>query len=168
MESMEDKTMKLADILETIQGLSGWQWTGIVVLILTIIQISPIKIDPWKKIARFVGKALNQEMLEKQEEFVKESKDYRKKNDDRIDNLSNKMDERAAEDARNRILRFGDEIKSKQIRHSEEYYNQILDDITSYDKYCHEHPDFKNERTIATEKIIRQEYEDHMLHNDFL
>ena len=160
--------MTAKTVLDTIQGFSGWDWTGIVVLILTIIQISPIKIDPWKRIARFVGKALNEEVIEKQDEFQKESQEYRKKNDERIENLSNKMDERAAEDARNRILRFGDEIKSKQIRHSEEYYNQILDDITDYDKYCHEHPDFKNERTVATEKIIRQEYEEHMLHNDFL
>lgn len=155
------------DFIETIQNISGWGWAGIVIVILSIIQIAPIKIDPWSWIARRVGKAFNQEMLEKQEAFVKESQEYRKNNDERMEKLSAKMDRRSAEDARSRILRFGDEIKSQQ-RHSQEYYNQILADITDYEQYCHAHPTFKNERTVATEKVIRETYEIHLKNNDFL
>lgn len=155
------------DFIETIQNISGWGWAGIVIVVLSIIQIAPIKIDPWSWIARQIGKAFNQEMLEKQDAFVKESQEYRKNNDERLAKLSDKIDVRSAEDARNRILRFGDEIKAKQ-RHSQEYYNQILADITDYDQYCHDHPKFKNERTVATEKVIREAYEMHMKNNDFL
>lgn len=168
MEFKEDTVMTFAEILETIHGISGWKWAGIVILVLTIIQISPIKIDPWKRLARFIGKALNQEVMERQNEIQKESQEYRKKNDKQIKEIKDDLNKTKAEDARNRILRFGDEIKSKQIRHSEEYYNQILSDITDYERYCHEHPNFKNERTIATEKIIRGEYEEHIRNNDFL
>ena len=156
------------NFVETVQNISGWGWAGIVVVILSIIQIAPIKVDPWTWLARRIGKAFNQEMLEKQDAFQKESQEYRKNNDLQIKSIFNLIDKRGAEEARNRILRFGDEIKSKQIRHSEEYYNQILDDMTNYEKYCHEHPDFKNERTIATEKIIRSEYAEHIRNNDFL
>ena len=156
------------DIISAIQNISGWGWAGIVIVVLSIIEIAPIKIDPWSWICRRIGKAFNQEMLEKQDAFQKESQEYRKNNDANIKKLSSAMDRRAAEDARNRILRFGDEIKSKQIRHSEEYYNQILADITDYEQYCREHPNFKNERTVMTEKIIRQEYEEHLRNNDFL
>ena len=155
------------DFIETIQNISGWGWAGIVIVILSIIQIAPIKIDPWSWMARRIGKAFNQEMLEKQEAFVKESQEYRKNNDERMEKLSAKIDRRSAEDTRSRILRFGDEIKSKQ-RHSQEYYNQILADITDYEQYCHTHPTFKNERTIATEKVIRESYEVHLKNNDFL
>ena len=155
------------DLIEAIKNLSGWGWAGIAVVITSIIQIAPIKFNPWSWIARQIGRALNQEVMHKQDEFQKETQEYRKKNDLQIKALSSQMDKRNAEDARNRILRFGDEIKA-QVRHSQEYYNQILDDITSYDKYCYEHPKFKNERTVMTAKIIKESYEMHMRNNDFL
>jgi len=155
------------DFVETIQNISGWGWAGIVIVIVSIIQIAPIKLDPWTWIARRIGKAFNQEMLEKQDAFQKESQEYRKNNDAKLEKLAQKFDCRTAEDARNRILCFGDEIKNKQ-RHSQEYYNQILADITDYEKYCKEHPDFKNERTVATERVIREAYESHLKNNDFL
>ena len=155
-------------MLEIIQGISAPGWTGIVLCLLTLIQISPIKINPWSWIAQKIGNALNHDVILKQEEIQKESKEYQKNNDLQIKSIVSMMDRRGAEDARNRILRFGDEIKSKQIRHSQEYYNQILADMTDYEKYCHEHPTFKNERTIATEQIIRETYKDHLQNNDFL
>ena len=156
------------DLIETIQNISGWGWAGIVIVILSVIQIAPIKIDPWTWLFGRIGKAVNKEVIEKQDQFQKESQEYRRNNDLNIKNLVSSINRREAEDARNRILRFGDEVKSKQIRHSEEYYNQILADITEYDKYCKEHPNFKNERTVITEKIIRQAYEEHVKNNDFL
>lgn len=155
-------------IMETIQSISGWGWGGIIILILSLIQIAPIKLDPWTWIATNLGRALNKEVLEKQDHMQLESQEYRKNNDMQIRNLSNKFDKRAAEDARNRILRFGDEIKTKQIKHSEEFYNQVLADITDYEKYCKEHPNFKNERTVATEKIIKEAYAEHVKNDDFL
>ena len=157
--------MQLLDIIEdiTVPG-----WTGIVLLVLTLIQVSPIQINPWSWIAQKVGNALNHDVIKKQEEIQKESQEYRKNNDAKIEGIVTMFERREAEDARNRILRFGDEIKSKQIRHSQEYYNQILADMTDYETYCHEHPTFKNERTIATEQIIRDAYKDHLQNNDFL
>ena len=164
---MGSRKEDIMNFVETIQGISGWGWAGIAIVILSIIQIAPIKIDPWSWIARKIGKAFNQEMLEKQDAFVKESQEYRKNNDERMEKLSAKIDCRSAEDARSRILRFGDEIKSK-TPHSQEYYNQILADMTDYEQYCATHPNFKNERTVATEKVIRNAYEMHMKNNDFL
>ena len=156
------------DLIDAIQNISGWGWAGIVIVLLSIIQISPIKIDPWSWIAKQIGRALNQEVMQKQDDFQKESQEYRRNNDLNIKNLSAQMDRRDAEDSRNRILRFGDEIKSQQFRHSQEYYNQILADMTDYEQYCREHPNFKNERTVATEKVIRESYEAHLKNNDFL
>lgn len=155
-------------MLDIVQNISAPGWTGIVLCLLTLIQISPIKINPWSWIAQKIGNALNQDVIKKQEEIQRENYEYQKNNDLQIRNIISIMDQRSAEDARNRILRFGDEIKSKQFRHSQEYYNQILADMTDYEAYCHEHPTFKNERTIATEQIIRETYKDHLQNNDFL
>jgi hypothetical protein len=155
-------------MLEIIQNISALGWTGIALCLLTLIQISPLKIDPWSWLARKIGNALNQDVIKKQDDFQKESQEYRKKNDQQIKNIESSIEKRSAEDARNRILRFGDEIKSKQIRHSEEYYNQILADITDYEKYCKEHPNFKNNRTVLTSELIELTYKQHLENNDFL
>lgn len=154
--------------MEFLQDITAGQWAAIAVAFLSLIQITPIKINPWSWIARNIGRALNKDVMEKQELMQRESQEYRRNNDLQIKNLIGKFDKRGAEDARNRILRFGDEVKNKQTRHSEEFYNQILADITDYEQYCREHPNFKNERTVATTKIIRETYEEHLRNNDFL
>ena len=153
--------------MEFLQNISFGGWAVIVTALLSLIQISPIKIDPWSWLGREIGRFVNAEVIAKQDQFQKESQEYRKKNDIQIKKINDKIDRIPAETARINILRFGDEIKN-HVQHSEEYYNQILADITEYEKYCHAHPDFKNERTVATEKVIRSNYEEHLKNNDFL
>ena len=46
--------------------------------------------------------------------------------------------------------------------------NQILDDITKYERYCEEHPNFKNARTVATQKIIMEVYQKCVREGSFL
>lgn len=109
----------------------------------TVIQITPIKINPWSWLARKVGRAINGEVLSKQDQLCTDLADLRFT-----------VDERAAKDSRIRILRFGDEILHGR-EHSKEHFDQILQDITEYDQYCREHPDFKNNMTqITTQKIM--------------
>ena len=38
---------------------------GIVLVAMTLIQISPIKLDPWSAIARAVGRAINKDVIDK-------------------------------------------------------------------------------------------------------
>ena len=54
------------------------------------------------------------------------------------------------------------------VRHSEEYFNQILADITKYEHYCQAHPEFQNARTVATKNIILKVYQKCIEENDFL
>lgn len=58
--------------------------------------------------------------------------------------------------SRTSILRFQDELYN-EIKHSKEYFDQVLDDIDTYEKYCHDHPDFQNGRTKAAAAYIRSE-----------
>lgn len=89
-------------------------------ILLSLIQISPIKIDPWTKILKLIGRSLNTEVME------------------RLDLVD-------AENARYRIIRFADEIRCGQ-RHSEEHFNQIITDIDKYEAYCDNHPSYKNNK----------------------
>lgn len=58
---------------------------------------------------------------------------------------------------RYRILRFYDEICSKQL-HSESHYEDILDDIDEYEQYCSTHPKFRNNRGHVAMQYIRDTY----------
>lgn len=122
----------------------------------TIVQVAPIKINPWSFLARAIGRAINREVIEKVDNL---------KND--IDKVKRDAEERAARAARSRILRFGDEIVHG-VKHSKEHFDDILEDMNAYDAYCDAHKDFKNNRTKITSKHIRECYQHCMEKRDFL
>ena len=68
---------------------------------------------------------------------------------------------------RYRILRFYDEVVSKQ-KHSESHFEDILDDIDEYEIYCKAHPKFKNNRGHAAMEYIKQIYDDVKAKGGFL
>lgn len=59
---------------------------------------------------------------------------------------------------RYRILRFDDEIRH-EIRHTKEHFDQILDDITKYNRYCGEHQDFPNDKAVFAIENIKRVYQ---------
>lgn len=129
------------DILKNVGLLGG----GAIVVILSLIQIAPIKINPWTAIARCIGRAINGEVLEKVDGFEEEWAELR----------------------RTHILRFGDEIRLG-VDHSEEHFDQVLYDISKYEKYCKSHPAYVNNKAEATIHLIKQTYEDCLSKNKFL
>lgn len=62
-----------------------------------------------------------------------------------------------ARQARLRIIRFNDELCAN-IAHSESYFEDILDDVDTYEKYCADHPDFKNNRGKAAMEHVKDVY----------
>lgn len=112
------------------------------VVILTLVQLAPIKITPWSKILRAVGRMLNVEVMDK-------------------------LTEHEASSARYRIIRFDDEIRH-DTRHSEEHFRQILNDITDYERYCKDHPKYKNEQAKCAIANIERIYQKCRDENDFL
>lgn len=53
--------------------------------------------------------------------------------------------ENDAKQARRRIIVFADECRRK-VKHSEEHFDNVLEDITFYNQYCDDHPKFSNEK----------------------
>lgn len=74
-----------------------------------LIQISPIKLNPWSTVARGFGRAINHDLLSKIDRLEKDVDELRKTGDAR----EAKEDERNAKAYRMRILRFGDEIRHR-------------------------------------------------------
>lgn len=84
-----------------------------------------------------------------------------------VDDIQSKSSERNAVACRVRILRFGDEIRRK-VRHSQDSFDQILSDMDEYDNYCLHHAEFKNNKTVMTQQMIREEYARCVAENGFL
>ena len=85
----------------------------------------------------------------------------------KIDSVESKADERAAVDARIRILRFRDEMLEGR-NHTHDSFQQVLNDIDDYENYCHTHPQFKNNQTVSTIQHIKRNYEERLERHDFL
>lgn len=84
-----------------------------------------------------------------------------------VDALRESIDKRDAVQARTHILRFDDELRNK-IKHSQEYFRQILDDADTYDEFCAGHPGFRNGYATAAEKHIREVYDQCLAENSFV
>ena len=78
-----------------------------------------------------------------------------------------KSEEERVKAARRRILRCADEIRSK-VRHSKEFFDDILADISFYKRYCKENPKFENEKAVMAIELIEETYKKCCRENDFL
>lgn len=72
-----------------------------------------------------------------------------------------------ADDARMRIILFGDESK-RGISHTEEHWKDILRDIDKYETYCTQHPEYLNSRAVNTIDFLQDRFQQHLQNNDFL
>lgn len=129
---------------------------GGVLLLLTLIQIAPIKVDPWTAIFRAIGRAFNAELM-------KELRDVRSKLDEHIKT----DDERNADEHRARILRFNNEL-IREIPHTKEEFIDVLADIDYYEAYCRDHQDYKNNRAVHAIANIGRSYDERLKKHDFL
>ena len=129
---------------------------GIVFILLTLVEITPIKINPWSWVGKKVGRMLNGEVLNEVNNLKQELTDHKAKSEERHATL-----------CRAHILRFGDEVLHG-IPHSKEAYDNILLDIDSYEEYCEKHPGYKNNIAVQTIKHIKRKYQEHIDKNDFL
>jgi len=99
----------------------------------------------------------------KMESIIKHIEELRKINKEQDE----KNDKRHAVSMRVRILRFRDELLTGQD-HTHDSFRQVLTDIDEYEKYCLDHPDFKNNQTLMTIEHIKHNYQTRLEKNDFL
>lgn len=85
----------------------------------------------------------------------------------KVNDLDTKNDEQNAINARIRILRFADDLMDGRER-SKESYDQCLEDVDTYEKYCEVHHDFQNGKTVATIAYIRSVYAKRLEGHDFI
>lgn len=149
----------------SILDLQGITWLAGVatVIVTTLVQNFSDKYKPWTWLAEQFGKAANKEIIDRLDNVEKKIINI----EERDSEQDKKAEEERAKAARRRILRFADEIRSK-VRHSKEFFDDVLADISFYKNYCKENPKFENEKAVMAIELIDETYKKCLRENDFL
>lgn len=140
---------------------------GALLVLMTIIQIAPIKVNPWSYIAKKIGHAFNSDLEKRINEMGNNI-------DNRIVSLENKLhervvltDRRVADSHRARILDFNSTLL-RDKKHTREEYIEALSEIDAYETYCREHPEYPNNRALLAIENIKDNYRQRLKKRDFL
>lgn len=136
---------------------------GAVFLLMSLVEISPIKINPWSAIMKWLGRAFNAEVIESIETVQANQAETRK----RLETHISTDERREVDHCRGRILRFNNELL-REIPHTKEEFIEILKDIDDYERYCKTHADYANGRAVHAIANIGRVYDERLSKHDFL
>ena len=122
---------------------------GLLLVLMTLMQIAPVKINPWSWLARAIGRTVNAEVIKK------------------LDDHITMDDRRTADGHRARILHFNNELL-RDIGHTQEEFFEVLAEIDAYEDYCREHPEYPNNRAVLAIENIQEVYKERLKKHDFL
>lgn len=74
-----------------------------------------------------------------------------------VKDLKSEFEMERAITARRCILNFNGELLEGR-KHTKESFDQVLSDIDSYELYCRNHPEFKNNQTVLSTEHIKRIY----------
>jgi len=123
-------------LLEFFKNLSMSGWVSLVVVVGTLVEIAPVKINP---IAWF-GRHLNAETY------------------NRIAKIETKLDDHIAQSYRTKILMFQDSLLMKGCESfTQEQYYEVLEAISEYEKHCEDNH-IKNDKCRMAVSYIERCY----------
>lgn len=153
--------MSVYDIIKLL--LDNWgKALGIVVVLSMIIQVTPIKINPWSAIGRQLKTFFLSDILQE----IKEMKADIKATEEKLDKHIQENNEETARKWRHDILEFcNQELNHK--RHTKEQWDDVLPSCAEYERFC-ERNNIINEKATKAIKELNRRYEMHMANEDFL
>ena len=119
--------------------------TPAVIVLLSLVEIAPIKINPWSALMQQCQTETRQ----------------------RLDEHIEKDDTQTASLWRTQILRFNDELLHDR-RHTKEHFDEILGTIKDYEGYCSTHKNFPNGKCVHAIDNINRVYDELLESHDFL
>jgi hypothetical protein len=143
------------DLLE-LNNLLQTGAVGLLVILVGMIKIPKVELNIWNWIGRTIGSSINKEVMD-------QVKDLSTK----VDSIETNAELERVRYARQRILRFNDEILCNQ-KHSKEHFDEVLDDIDVYEDYCATHENYENNKAVLAIKTIKKTYDKCMENHNFL
>lgn len=129
---------------------------GLLLILMTLVQIAPIKVNPWSALAKALGRAVNADICHRLDGI-----------EAKLDGHITMDDRRTADSRRAQILHFNNELL-RPINHTKEEFIEILAKIDEYERYCEEHPEYPNNRAVLAIENIREVYKERLKKRDFL
>ncbi len=121
---------------------------GVIVGAITLIEVAPIKINPWKWLFKWIGDAINGDMR----------KD--------LSELKRDFEETKAQDKRWRILEFARSCRNG-AKHTREEWKHAISELAEYEQYT-EDKHITNGVMEEDAKFLRALYQERLTKNDFL
>ncbi len=153
--------MKIQEIINLITR-DGANWLVVIVIVTSLIQISPLKLDPWTKLANWLGNSLNKSVLGKVADVQKQVQAV----DQKLNNHIAESESKSLQDTRSEILRFGSCIVSGN-NYTKEEFDFMISKCDKYEEYCKTNK-VANGVADATIKEIRRVYAIRLSENNFL
>lgn len=129
---------------------------GALVVLLTLVQVSPIKLNPWSWIAKKIGAAVNADISKRLDGIEK-----------KLDDHISVSDQRVADTHRARILQFNSALL-RDVGHTREEFIEVLAEIDAYEAYCRDHENYPNNRAALAIENIKENYKERLKKRDFL
>ena len=148
--------MDLMQLWAQLNAIGHVSIIGILIVLTGMVKIPKVELNVWNWLGRLIGRSINGEVMEHVKKLTKE-----------VDTLKKEEELERARQARQRILRFNDEILFNK-RHSKEHFDEILDDIDTYEDYCDTHEDYENNKAVLAISTIREVYKECLKDHDFL
>ena len=117
---------------------------------ITIFEVSPIKINPWK----WIGRAINSELIKKLDQVEKD-----------VATIKKDQEEDNAENMRSQILSFAASCRRHE-HHDAEEWNHIIAIIKRYETYVEER-NIDNGVIEENAAFLRELYHKRLINNDF-
>ncbi len=160
--------MSFTEIFEMLANEEGF-WIGLGIFILSIIEVTPIKINPWSALFGWIGKKANKEVIDRLDKTDKRIDGV----DGRIDGLDKRLDEHIVnsletelKQRRMAILDFSSSL-IRGMNYHKEKYDFMIAECDSYEKYCNEN-DIVNGVATASIAEIRRIYGERLRTGSFL
>ena len=116
---------------------------GAIIIVLSLVEIAPVKVNPWKWI---------KDVYHLPERLNTLEKDF---NNDRAFRW------------RSQILRRADYVMDGQ-KFSRETWDDTIETIDNYEKYCKKHEDYQNGKATVAIEFLKDTYKEVIKNNDFL
>lgn len=154
--------MSLKDILSEL-GVVLPLGLSLLLILSGFVEFSKIKVNPWSAAAKWLGRCINADVLKKLDAVETELTETKQKLDEHV----TMDDERYIDLHRASILRFNTEL-IRGLEHTEEDFNEIMHNITCYERYCRAHPEYPNNRAVRAIKNINRVFDELMKTGGFL
>lgn len=135
----------------------------VLVALLSLVEVSPIKINPWSGLAKWLGRAINGEVLSTMQTI----QTAQKAQADALAAHIKADDEYKAECHRAALLAFNTSLLRGELHTQEDFFDAFRH-IDQYEDYCRSHPGYKNNRASHAIANIGRVYDERLKARDFL